>query len=159
MSHPAWYSTVWQTYDYDLDVNGTYFGAKKACEPHQVQASSDSWRVTVLNHTNSILRGRVEATVHSLSRTVLSTQSADVEVGPSARSGLFEVSPHASPLHLVRLRLSDGDRRTGARAMPTIYSDNHLWLLPGESREVTLSWHKRALTSEKPRVTVEAHNA
>ncbi|MFI1824416.1 glycosyl hydrolase 2 galactose-binding domain-containing protein, partial [Lentzea sp. NPDC020367] len=62
MSHPAWHSTVWQTYDYDLDVNGTYFGAKKACEPQHVQASSDSWQVAVLNHTNGILRGRVEAT-------------------------------------------------------------------------------------------------
>ena len=33
MSHPAWHSTVWQTYDYDFDVNGTYYGARTACEP------------------------------------------------------------------------------------------------------------------------------
>ncbi len=31
MSHPAWHSTVWQTYDYDFDVNGTYYGARSAC--------------------------------------------------------------------------------------------------------------------------------
>ncbi|MFD4669216.1 discoidin domain-containing protein [Lentzea sp. NPDC058450] len=224
MSHPAWHSTVWQTYDYDMDVNGTYFGAKKACEPHHVQASSDSWRVTVLNHTAVALRGRVEATVYSLTGAILSTQQADVEVGPSAKADLFTVTPHTSPLHLVRLRLFDGDRllsentywryrtpadlqglnalgrakistdigttrrdgdrrtlkvevrntgevvaamtriglrdrRSGTRVLPTFYSDNYLWLLPGETREVTLSWHRRDLTSEQPRVTVEAYNA
>ncbi|NKE61916.1 glycosyl hydrolase [Lentzea sp. PSKA42] len=224
MSHPAWHSTVWQTYDYDMDVNGTYFGAKKACEPHHVQASLDTWQVTVLNHTTGILRGRVEATVYSLTGAVLSTQKADVEVGPSGKTGLFTVTPHESPLHLVRLRLLDGnrvlsentywryrapsdmqglnslgrtrisldvgntrrdgdrrkltatvrntgkvvaamtriglrDRRSGDRVLPTTYSDNYLWLLPGETREITLSWHKRELTSEQPRVTVEAYNA
>ncbi|HEX8868515.1 MAG TPA: glycoside hydrolase family 2 protein, partial [Lentzea sp.] len=224
MSHPAWHSTVWQTYDYDLDVNGTYFGAKKACEPHHVQASPDTWRVTVLNHTTGVLRGRVEATVHSLSGAVLSTQNATVEVGASAKASLFEVTPHASALHLVRLRLLDGDRvlsentywryrspsdlqglnslgrtelaldvgspehdgarrklavqvrntgevvaamtriglrdeRSARRVLPTIYSDNYLWLLPGETREITLEWHQRDLASEQPRVTVEAYNA
>ncbi|GLY50708.1 discoidin domain-containing protein [Lentzea sp. NBRC 102530] len=223
MSHPAWHSTVWQTYDYDMDVNGTYFGAKKACEPHHVQASSDSWRVTVLNHTTTSLRGHVEATVHALTGEVLSTQRTDVEAGPSAKADLFTVTPHDSPLHLVRLRLfdrdrllsentywrhrtpadlqglnsvrtristdvgttrRDGDRRTlevkvrntgevvaamtriglrdrrsDTRVLPTFYSDNYLWLLPRETREVTLSWHRRDLTSEQPRVTVEAYNA
>ncbi|MGI5498676.1 discoidin domain-containing protein [Lentzea sp. CA-135723] len=223
MSHPAWHSTVWQTYDYDMDVNGTYFGARKACEPHHVQASLDSWRVTVLNHTAVALRGRAEATVHALTGEVLSTQQADVEAGPSAKADLFTVTPHDSPLHLVRLRLFDGDRllsentycryrtpadlqglnsartrissdvgttrrdgdrrtlrvkvrntgevvaamtriglrdrRSDTRVLPTFYSDNYLWLLPGETREVTLSWHRRDLTSEQPRVTVEAYNA
>ncbi|MET9631119.1 sugar-binding domain-containing protein [Lentzea sp. NPDC006480] len=224
MSHPAWYSTVWQTYDYDMDVNGTYFGAKKACEPQHVQASSDTWQVMVLNHTTGLLRGRVEASVHALSGEVLSTQNAAVEVGPSAKAPLFPVTPHSSALHLVRLRLFDGDqlvsentywryrapsdmrglnlvdrtevsldagsvrragdqrrvtvkvrntgevvaamtrlglrdRHSGRRVLPTIYSDNYLWLLPGETREITLSWHKRDLPSEQPRVTVEAYNA
>ncbi len=224
MSHPAWHSTVWQTYDYDMDVNGTYFGARKACEPHHVQASLANWRVSVLNHTPGSLRGRVVATVHSLAGAVLSTQESNVEVGPSGRADLFEVAPHASSLHLVRLRLFDGtkllsentywryrspsdmqalnslgrtklvvdtgntrrdgdrrslvvtvrntgkvvaamtriglrDRRSDKRVLPTTYSDNYLWLLPGETREITLSWHRRNLPSEQPRVTVEAYNA
>jgi hypothetical protein len=32
MSNPAHHSTVRQTYDYDLDVNGTYYGARKGRE-------------------------------------------------------------------------------------------------------------------------------
>ena len=211
-------------YENDMDVNGTYFGAKKACEPHHIQASLDTWKVTVLNHTTHTLRGQVEATVHSLTGAVLSTQKADVEVGASDKTALFEVTPHSSPLHLVRLRLFDGtrllsentywryrapsdmqglnslgrtrisldvgdtrrdgdrreltatvqntgkvvaamtriglrDRRSNKRVLPTIYSDNYVWLLPCESREITLSWHKRDLTSEQPHVTVEPYNA
>lgn len=33
MSHPAWPSMVWQTYDYYFESTAAYFGAKKACEP------------------------------------------------------------------------------------------------------------------------------
>ena len=33
MSHPAYPSFVWQTYDYYYDPTGAYWGAKKACEP------------------------------------------------------------------------------------------------------------------------------
>jgi hypothetical protein len=57
MSHPAWYSTVWQTYDYDLDVNGAYYGARKAasrgtCRP------TPTWRVRAVNHTGAIAAAR-----------------------------------------------------------------------------------------------------
>lgn len=37
------------------------------------------------------------------------------------------------------VRLSLRDRHTGDRVLPAIYSDNYLWLLPGEEREVTIS--------------------
>jgi hypothetical protein len=32
MSHPAQYSVVWQTYSYDKDCAGAYFGCKKGCQ-------------------------------------------------------------------------------------------------------------------------------
>ena len=38
----------------------------------------------------------------------------------------------------------------GERVLPTLYSDNYLWLLPGESRTVTLSWPAEALPSGRP---------
>lgn len=36
--------------------------------------------------------------------------------------------------------LSLRDARTGHRVLPTRYSDNYLWLLPGESTDITVSW-------------------
>lgn len=50
MSHPAWYSTVWPIYDYDLAVNGAYYGARRSCEPRHVHADGTSGRSTTLRH-------------------------------------------------------------------------------------------------------------
>ncbi|WP_256061384.1 glycoside hydrolase family 2 protein [Streptomyces sp. DfronAA-171] len=41
-------------------------------------------------------------------------------------------------------RLSLREARGGDRVLPTLYSDNYLWLLPGESRTVTLFWPRTA---------------
>ena len=37
MSQSAYPSFVWQTYDYYYDLNGAYWGVKKACEPVHIQ--------------------------------------------------------------------------------------------------------------------------
>ncbi|MEU2587044.1 glycoside hydrolase family 2 protein [Streptomyces avermitilis] len=47
---------------------------------------------------------------------------------------------------------------TGARVLPTLYSDNYVWLLPDESRTVTLSWAADALPSGRPALRVEGYN-
>ena len=55
---------------------------------------------------------------------------------------------------MVRLSLLD---EGGARVQPTLYDDNYLWLLPGESRTVTLSWPASALPSGRPKLRVEGY--
>ncbi|WP_435176172.1 discoidin domain-containing protein [Actinacidiphila sp. bgisy145] len=224
MSHPAHHSTVWQTYDYDLDVNGSYYGARKGCEPLHVQASLADWQVHAVNQTAADLTGaRVEARLVDLHGTALAAPRQQVlDVPASSAAPAFTV-PFGAALpaaHLLRLTLTDrhgtrvsdntylryrapGDvkalgglapaklhtavRRRGrdeaaltvrndgagvaallrlgvrdahrdTRVLPARYSDNYLWLLPGESREVTVSWPSRALPSGEPRFTAEALN-
>jgi len=225
MSNPAHNSTVWQTYDYYLDVNGTYYGARKGCEPVHVQASLADWQVLVANHTAQELSGAtVTAELFDLTGSSLAApQTQPVTVAPSAATSLFTVGFGAalpSP-HLLRLRLTgqqnqllsenvywrynsasdmqalnqlprvpvsatvqhqgggsgneltvslrnDGravaamvvlslrDRRSGQRVLPTLYSENYLWLLPGETRDVTLSWrHSQPVA---PQVVVSGYN-
>jgi hypothetical protein len=207
MSNPAHHSTVWQTYDYDLDVNGTYYGARKGCEPIHVQASLADWQVLVANHTTQALAGAiVTAQLYDLSGNSLAApQSQPVTAAPSSAVSLFTVdfaSAMPSP-HLLRLRLADQsgqllsenvywryrdardmqalsqlpgvavsasvhqdsdenqlavtlrndghavaamvvlslrDKNSGQRILPAHYSENYVWLLPGESRDVTVSW-------------------
>lgn len=227
MSHPAWHSTVWQTYDYDFDVNGAYFGCRTACEPLHVQADPLKWQVIAVNHTREALkRATVTAETYDLSgRRVAGTRRTHVDVDPAATATAFTTAPTADlpDLHLLRLTLEDsdgrllsrntywrcrtpealraldqvrqarlsasltrvsrdGDRRTttatvrnrgsmvaamvrlslldedGARVLPTLYDDNYLWLLPGETRTVTLSWPASALSSGRPRLRVEGYN-
>jgi hypothetical protein len=230
MSHPAWHSTVWQTYDYDLDVNGSYYGARKGCEPLHVQANQSDWQVVVANHTTAAVVGAtVTAQLFDLSGHQLGmTQRQTLDVGASATSTAFAVpfGDELPALHLLRLRLVDGrgevlsgndywryraaadmqalnalpdarvsvrvgsvsrggsgsgvslavtvrneglavaamvrlsllDKRSGDRVLPTAYSDNYVWLLPGESREVTLSWQAGKLPSGRPEVVVSGYN-
>jgi hypothetical protein len=222
MSHPAWYSTVWQTYDYDLDVNGAYYGSRKACEPRHVQADPATWRVRALNHTTSSFSGEVVARCYDLSgRQLGGTQRARVDVSPSAGKPAFVVAaPADHPFHLVRLELRDAAGRLvsentywryekdtdmraltamtrtrlgvsstaarggsltatvtnrgsavaalvrlalrdehGDRVLPARYDDNYFWLLPGESRRVTVSWPSRLNGCRGVHVTAEAYNA
>jgi hypothetical protein len=226
MSNPAHHSTVWQTYDYDLDVNGTYYGARKGCEAIHVQASLTDWQVLVANHTTRALRGAtVTAGLYDFYGNALAApQSQAVTAAPSSAVTLFTVGFAASmpSPHLLRLRLTgqqgellsenvywryrnpqdmqalnllpqvpvsasvhgpghqrqneltvtlrnDGravaamvvlslrDRRSGKRILPTLYSDNYLWLLPGETRDVTLSW-PRGRQPVVPQVLVSGYN-
>ncbi|WP_194915454.1 discoidin domain-containing protein [Catenulispora rubra] len=229
MSHPAWHSTVWQTYDYDFDVNGMYYGARSACEPVHVQADPVGWQVVALNHTPNALRGvTVSARLYDLSgRQLGATQSSAIDVSAADSAKAFTV-PFGSALpdlHLLRLTLQDGsghtlsentywrynapsamqalnsaqqtritasissakstgdgrrqatatvrnqgsavaamvrlsllDSHSGERVLPTLYEDNYLWLLPGESRTLSVSFPESALPSGKPELQVEGYN-
>ncbi|MEU3185450.1 discoidin domain-containing protein [Streptomyces sp. NPDC006923] len=229
MSHPAWHSTVWQTYDYDFDVNGTYYGARKACEPFHVQADPESWQVVAVNHTPQGLKdATVTARLLDLNgRQLGAARHTKVDVASSTTARAFDVgwTDGLPDFHLLRLSLEDGrgevlsentywryrdpadmkalnkvksvkvsadigrvtrsgerrgmtatvhnrgsavaamvrlsllDAKDGRRVLPTLYGDNYLWLLPGESRTVTLSWPAEALASGRPALRVEGYNA
>ncbi|MEU4154193.1 discoidin domain-containing protein [Streptomyces sp. NPDC026659] len=228
MSHPAWYSTVWQTYDYDFDVNGAYYGSRKASEPVHVQSNPVDGQVIAVNHTpHTIRRATVTAHWYDLDgRQVAGEQRATLDIAPSTTAHAFTTDPNDSlpDLYLLRLRLtdehgntlaentywryrtpqamralnktrrtrvsvdvtgphtnSDGrreltarvtnrgssvaamlrlslvDTRSGDRILPAEYNDNYLWLLPGESRTVTVSWPGRA-DGARPGLRVEGYN-
>jgi hypothetical protein len=227
MSHPAWHSTVWQTYDYDFDVNGMYYGVRAACEPVHVQADPVRWQVLAVNHTRERLRdATVTARLYDLSgRRLGGSRSTRVDLAPSATAQAFTAGwrDDLPDLHLLRLTLEDGHGRElsrntywryrdpaamralgeakqakvtgtvthlslkgarheltatvrnrgtgvaamvrlsllddkGGRVLPTLYSDNYLWLLPDEARTVTLSWPAQSLTSGRPVLEVGAYN-
>lgn len=50
MSHSAWPSMVWQTYDYYFDPNAAYFGCKKASEPLHIQWNPLRDDIEVVNY-------------------------------------------------------------------------------------------------------------
>ncbi|GAA1671266.1 discoidin domain-containing protein [Streptomyces yatensis] len=229
MSHPAWHSTVWQTYDYDFDVNGTYFGARSACEPLHVQADPVNWQVMAVNHTASEVHGAtVTAQLYDLSGRLLGKpRTTLVNVARASTTKAFAApwSDGLPALHLLRLTLKDAkggelsrntywryrdpaalrelnrakqvkltgevaevtraadrhgltarirnrgssvaamvrlsllERPNGPRVLPTLYGDNYLWLLPGESRTVELSWPSTAGSPRHPVLTAQAYNS
>jgi hypothetical protein len=56
MSHPAWPSLVWQTYDYYLEPTAAYFGVKKACEPLHILFNPLNDSIEVANNNFGIAR-------------------------------------------------------------------------------------------------------
>ena len=221
MSHPAWHSTVWQTYDYDLDVNGAYYGARKGCEPVHVQANLPTWQVIAANHTpHTIKRVTVTAALYDLTGHQLGQpQQQTIDLKPSSTTTAFTVPPATGlpAMHLARLSLQDssgnplsqntywrygtaGDMRalnslartrlsahltsnnttevaatvsnagstvaamvriglrdrSAKRVLPTEYSDNYFWLLPGERRDITATTQR---ASAGQRLVVDAYNA
>lgn len=62
MSHPAWPSLEWQTYSWDFETHGSYFGSRKACEPLHIQLNPHDNAVLAVNTTPDPCR-RIEAVV------------------------------------------------------------------------------------------------
>ena len=51
MSHPAWPSLLWQTYDYFFDTDAGYYGARKGAEPLHIQWNASTNAVEVVNYS------------------------------------------------------------------------------------------------------------
>jgi hypothetical protein len=57
MSQQPWPSIIWQTYDWDFNAAGGYFGSKKGCEPVHIQWDYDDSSVRIVNATTQNLAG------------------------------------------------------------------------------------------------------
>ena len=94
--------------------------------------------------------------LNSAEQVEVSARTGRVTGSGSRRSLTATVSNGGSAVAaMVRLSLLD---ERGDRVLPTLYGDNYLWLLPGESRTVTLSWPAEALASGRPALRTEGYN-
>ncbi|WP_333770658.1 hypothetical protein [Streptomyces sp. IBSBF 2435] len=81
-----------------------------------------------------------------------------VAARPAARTSVTATVANtgASPAAMVRLSLSAAP---GGPDLPALADDNCLWLLPGESRDVTLWWPAGSRAQGAPAVVARAYNA
>ena len=110
MSHPAWPSVEWQTYSWDYETFGSYYGSRKACEPVHVQMNLDDHDVVVLNTTTSDLEDmKVALTCYDLAGKRLSSKvMKDIDVPANSRLDLFKAELESlTGNYMVRLILSD----------------------------------------------------
>jgi uncharacterized protein YlaN (UPF0358 family) len=158
MSHPAYPSFVWQTYDYYYDATGAYWGAKKACEPLHIQwnCSNNSVKVintTVQNYTNL----KAKATVYNLDGSIyepLSTEKTLNVLSKEAKE-CFILSTSGENLALQKTAYSSGNddpSRDSSKAVDGDIStrwasnyDDNAWIYvdlgePKEFDRISLSW-------------------
>lgn len=110
MSHPAWPSVEWQTYSWDYETFGSYYGSRKACEPMHVQMNLDDHDIVVLNTTTSDLVGlSVTLSCYGLDGKRISTKTLKgIDVPANSRKDLFKAELGGiKGNYMVRLILSD----------------------------------------------------
>jgi hypothetical protein len=121
MSHPAWPSLVWQTYDYFLEPTAAYFGAKKASEPLHIQWNPVTESIEVVNYSGGEARGlSAHVAVLNLDGSLQWEQSASVDSAEdSAVSPIKMQYPSGlTSVHFLRMELKRGG---------DVISENFYW--------------------------------
>jgi len=134
MLNNAWPGVIWHLYDWYLRPGGSYFGAKKACEPLHVQYSYDDRSVVVVNsYYQAFANMKVIARVYNLDMAGKFSREAQVDVAEDSSTRVFTLPEIGglSSTYFVSLVLED------ASGHPV--STNFYWL---STRPETLDWDK-----------------
>jgi len=113
MSHPAWPSLTWQTYDYFLEPTAAYFGSKKASEPLHIQWNPATDAVEVVNYSAGARPGlTAHAEIRNLDGHIQWEKNVVVSSNEDSVESPFQLEFGAggSPVQFIRLQLSEGDR-------------------------------------------------
>lgn len=126
MSHPAWPSMIWQTYTYDYETPGSYFGAKKACEPVHIQMNLPDNDIMIVNTTLKNYN-QVTASLRYISlqgkELYKKTMKLDAKANVTTKCFLPEKVNNLPKLYLARLELKD--------AKGKVLSLNDYWMTDG----------------------------
>jgi len=108
MSHPAWPSLLWQTYDYFFDTDAGYYGAKKGAEPIHIQWNASTNAVEVVNYNAGDQHGlTAHAQIINLDGTVKWDKTATLNSREDSTEApiLLEFPARLSRTHFIRLKL------------------------------------------------------
>jgi hypothetical protein len=225
MSHPAWPSMVWQTYDYYFEPTAAYFGSKKACEPLHILWNPLHDDIEVVNYHAGDRQGlSASCQIVDISGDIVWSREAPLDIRedqtvvcfplelPSGLTEVYfiklkltdasgavlsdnfywrgleegnlkalrtvaEVSPKCKvrhtatdtehcfevmvrndgPVPALMLRLKAMDSGTDDLVLPVLYSDNYFFLMPGDSRTVTVKVRKEDCAG-KPYIRLSGFN-
>jgi hypothetical protein len=121
MSHPAWPSMVWQTYDYYFDPTGAYFGCKKASEPIHIQWNPLREDVEVVNYHARDRWGLIaKAQLINQDGRVQWEKEAPLDIREDATVACFplEFPESLSKTYFIKLTLHENGQ---------VISDNFYW--------------------------------
>ncbi len=121
MSHPAWPSILWQTYDYFFDTDAAYYAAKKAAEPMHIQWNAAADTVEVVNYNAGDQSGlTARAEVLDIDGKMKWQKSADVDSREDTTLSPITMEYPASlaRTHFIRLTLLRGE---------AVLSSNFYW--------------------------------
>jgi Exo-beta-D-glucosaminidase Ig-fold domain/Glycosyl hydrolases family 2/F5/8 type C domain len=109
MSHPAWPSLLWQTYDYFFATDAGYYGAKKGAEPLHIQWNAATDAVEVVNLSAGDQPGLIaHAEVLNIDGSLKWEKSAQLDSHEDSTLSPFklEFPTGLARTHFIRLTLS-----------------------------------------------------
>ena len=112
MTHPAWPSMVWQTYDYYFEPTAAYFACKKANEPLHIQWNGATDEVEVVNYSAGEHSDLVaKAQIINMDGSVAWEKQLQVVSNEDTTLRCFklEFGEGLSAAHFVKLYLIKGD--------------------------------------------------
>ena len=112
MTHPAWPSMVWQTYDYYFEPTAGYFGSKKGNEPLHIQWNSATDEIEVVNYSAGAHPALVAvAQIINMDGSVAWEHKAEVNSAEDTTERPFslEFPAELSSAHFIKLYLYEGD--------------------------------------------------
>ncbi len=121
MSHPAWPSFVWQTYDYYLEPTAAYFGVKKASEPLHIQWNPVTETIEVVNYSGGDAHGlSAHVSVLNLDGSLQWAKAVSVDSPEDSTQHAIkmEYPANLTPVHFLRLELKRANE---------IISENFYW--------------------------------
>ena len=121
MSHPAWPSMVWQTYSWDYETFGSFFGSKKACEQLHIQMNMHNNKVVIVNTTlKNYAQLSATQELFDLKGKKLHYKNVKIKVSANQLTDCFTAElPSGMPaVYLLRLSLSEGSK---------VLSQNEYW--------------------------------
>ena len=134
MLNNAWPSLIWHLYDWYLRPGGSYFGAKKGCEPLHIQYSYDDRSIAIVNSYLKPFSGlKAAAKVYNIDMSEKFSREATADVEENSSTRLFKLPeiPGLSSTYFVSLLLSDAAGKAVSR--------NFYWL---STAPETLDWEK-----------------
>ena len=121
MSHPAWPSLVWQTYDYYFEPTAAYFGCKKANEPLHIQRNALTDSIEVVNYSSAGGKG-LTASVEmlNLDGSVKLKKQFEIDCPIDAVKRIYKLEKidGLSSVYFIRLKLEKGKE---------LISENFYW--------------------------------
>ncbi|HEY1219656.1 MAG: discoidin domain-containing protein [Bryobacteraceae bacterium] len=108
MSHSAWPSLLWQTYDYYFDPGAGYFGSKKGAEPLHIQWNAADETIEVVNYSGGDARGLTASVeVLNLDGSVRWAKTAPVDSTEDSTVTCIkmEYPEGLTAVHFLRLKL------------------------------------------------------
>lgn len=158
MSHPAWPSMVWQTYSWDYETFGSYYGSKVACEPFHIQQNEDDGRIVAINPTQKTKKGlMVRMKILDLNGKEIYTKKKKIDIEKNSITDCFatkELEP-LPDVYLLRLELFKGLDRLSINEYWKRQSENGSFKAFNDLSEASFSGKVISVTEDKVGFTIE----